>query len=538
LSQPEVERFATQGYIGPKALLSSAQCALIMRYLRYGRHPAPPDWPKARGVVEPFLFDVATYPPLLAWLGQLLGSDIILWAVSVVERAPGQPHLWHTDIETSSPDARTATAWIGLEHISRHSALRFVNGSHRFGKPIQRAAHEQGLRRADLSEAAALTLARELDATSRIVEPEATEGDVLLFDGRIWHGSHNAGDQIRTALLVQFADARAPIRIPDFSTLEWPFRFHAQPRPPCISVAGSASHGINRLVAPPASEGGVALGPQFKKLSLPLEQDLARGWRPFPQFKGATRVLGEIGCHVSVLGAGRSPHPPHTHIEEEVLLVLDGEAELVIASGPDDATPRVERVQPGSFVYYPAFQHHTLRNPSQSPVTYLMFKWRSAPDETREPLPTQLVRLPPVADRRASFSTHVLFEGPTAFLGKLHVHLSELQPGGGYAAHVDAHDVAIVVLSGRIHTNGHAVGRHGVVHFPAGEPHDMRNTTTELARYLVFEFHSPRQRADRPRSLRARRSIARRLSVSIHTGVERVRFGLHRVARRIPFQVP
>ena len=119
------------------------------------------------------------------------------------------------------------------------------------------------------------------------------------------------------------------------------------------------------------------------------------------RFKQAP-VLGEIACHVSVLSAGCTPHAPHKHVEEEVLLILDGGAELVIPSGPDDSAPRIEPVQPGSFVYYPAFQLHTLRNPTQSPVTYLMFKWRSGVADMGEPLPARIFEyeragLPPAA---------------------------------------------------------------------------------------------------------------------------------------------
>lgn len=81
-----------------------------------------------------------------------------------------------------------------------------------------------------------------------------------------------------------------------------------------------------------------------------------------------------MSSHVSVLSPGHSPHPPHSHVQEELLIVLKGEAEILIVESPDPARARVERLVPGYFVYYPAYQHHTLRNPAASPVTYLMFK--------------------------------------------------------------------------------------------------------------------------------------------------------------------
>jgi quercetin dioxygenase-like cupin family protein len=83
----------------------------------------------------------------------------------------------------------------------------------------------------------------------------------------------------------------------------------------------------------------------------------------------------------------------------------------------------------------------------------------------------------------------VLFEGPTSFLGKLHAHVTELQPGGGYGAHADKYDVAIIVFSGTVETLGKTLGPGGSVYYAAGELHGMRNVGKEAAKYLVFEFH-------------------------------------------------
>ncbi|HET7446590.1 MAG TPA: hypothetical protein VFJ49_01495 [Methyloceanibacter sp.] len=60
-------------------------------------------------------------------------------------------------------------------------------------------------------------------------------------------------------------------------------------------------------------------------------------------------------------------------------------------------------------------------------------------------------------------------EGPSAYLSKLHSHLSILQPGAGYAPHQDGHDVAIVVLDGTVETMGRVVEPYGVVFYAAGE---------------------------------------------------------------------
>jgi hypothetical protein len=86
----------------------------------------------------------------------------------------------------------------------------------------------------------------------------------------------------------------------------------------------------------------------------------------------------------------------------------------------------------------------------------------------------------------------LLFEGPTHWLGKLHAHYSEVEPGGGYEAHRDPYDLAIVMLSGSVETLGTRVDPFGVVYCAANERHGLRGVGTDTARYLVFEFHGLR----------------------------------------------
>ena len=125
----------------------------------------------------------------------------------------------------------------------------------------------------------------------------------------------------------------------------------------------------------PADSGVEALRSSVVPVALPLERDEATGWRPHSLFRGRSANLGLLGCHASVLDPGCQPHPPHRHADEEVLLVLDGEAELELeAAGNREQTQR-HRGRAGTFAYYPARFAHTIANTSDRPVTYLMFKW-------------------------------------------------------------------------------------------------------------------------------------------------------------------
>ena len=93
------------------------------------------------------------------------------------------------------------------------------------------------------------------------------------------------------------------------------------------------------------------------------------------------------------------------------------------------------------------------------------------------------------AEIKDGFCSHLVFEGPTAYLRKLHCHTSTLTPGAGYDSHIDDYDVAIIVLEGEVETLGQHVGPHSVIFYRAGEPHGMRNPGKLIAKYVVFEFH-------------------------------------------------
>jgi len=256
------------------------------------------------------------------------------------------------------------------------------------------------------------------------------------------------------------------------------------------------------------------------------DADLAgEKWRPYPLFSGHTRAHDDMACHYSLLSPGHSPHPPHAHVEEEILIILKGEADILIADGPQPEGARAERLRPGSFVYYPAYQHHTIRNSPEQPVAYLMFKWRTASRTPSQVLGTTFYHFDggsPSGDA-GGFAPRLLFEGPTAHLGKLHAHITELHPGAGYPPHADAYDVAIVVLSGQVETLGQRVEPFSAIYYSAGEMHGMKNVGDTVARYLVFEFHgrlveqvpteTPVAQTDVPASIgRILRGIRRRVS--------------------------
>jgi len=483
------EQWVEQGYAGPVRVFAEQSCRQIVDRLSDGERESP-EWRKGYAVSSWAFFDLARHPKIIAPVSSLLGSNVMLWGASVQTRAPGAIHPWHSDIEISAISGRSVSVWIGLEHTATDSSLSILTCSHRFGITVQETAHRAGKRRSEIHDEDALRWAMDKDPRSRVLKFDMGDGEALFFDGALWHGSHNLTANTRRALLLQYAAPELPIRIPDFSHLEWPFRLHDAPRPPCIMVQGTARTSDNRIVSPPsppAASVARQLPSRVYPLRIPLAPDDEKGWRPYPIFSGSTKTVRALSCHASVLNHGQCPHPPHRHDEEELLLVLSGEVDITV---PDvDMDDARLRMRPGQFAYYPANFAHTLRTVSERPANYLMFRWRSGPGAGPPLAFGRFDALPPAASHEKGFRTQLLFEGPTSSLRKLHCHASTLLPGAGYPSHADAHDVAIVVLEGEIETLGERVGPCGVIFYLAGESHGMSNPGQSRARYVVFEFH-------------------------------------------------
>ena len=483
--------FERRGFLGPLPVLTAWQCELFVRHLNRGAHIAPAVWEKGRAINDYLFYDIATRPELLGILRLLLGENIILWGASVQIRQPRRVHPWHTDIETSRRDMRSASVWIGIENTSQDSSLHLISGSHRLGYTIQEMTKQRGLARGEGSAQMIEAWAKEIDRSAHFVKPIMADGEAIIFDGRLWHGTENKRQDERAALLLQYTAAEEKISLPDLSQLEWPFQFRSE-RPPTIVISGAAFPGLNEVEKAPVLSHSRPTAHVLHELKDQLEVDPVAGWKPYFIFNGSTCNLEHLTVHASVLSPGCCPHPPHAHPEEEILVVLHGEAVCVIPDSAEQSDPRTEVLHSGEFVYYPAYQHHTIRNTSEHQIVYLMMKWRgpiaSGPCQWSVPAIRPEAFTP---NPEKQVSVHGLMEFATSYLAKLHAHQSILQSGGGYEPHIDGHDVAIIVLSGLLETRGRTFGPNSFMLHSAGASHGIRNVGANAAHYLVFEFHAP-----------------------------------------------
>lgn len=72
-----------------------------------------------------------------------------------------------------------------------------------------------------------------------------------------------------------------------------------------------------------------------------------------------------IEVHMTDLAAGLSPHPPHKHEHEEMVLMVEGQLDATVNG-------QTTRLTPGSLVYFASNDEHGTRNPGPGTARYFV----------------------------------------------------------------------------------------------------------------------------------------------------------------------
>ncbi len=91
--------------------------------------------------------------------------------------------------------------------------------------------------------------------------------------------------------------------------------------------------------------------------------------RPF--FSAPTATLEDLEVHVTTLNPGQSPHPPHQHPNEEMIIIQQGTVETL-------SNGEWKRIGPGSVIFNGSNQLHGLRNVGTTPAIYHEINWKTA----------------------------------------------------------------------------------------------------------------------------------------------------------------
>ena len=90
------------------------------------------------------------------------------------------------------------------------------------------------------------------------------------------------------------------------------------------------------------------------------------GGRQF--FDRATAMLNRFDIHVTTLNVGQQSHDPHTHVNEEIFLMIDGNAEERIGD-------KKELAKPGDVIRLGSKVLHNITNVGNKPCQYYAIQW-------------------------------------------------------------------------------------------------------------------------------------------------------------------
>jgi quercetin dioxygenase-like cupin family protein len=84
--------------------------------------------------------------------------------------------------------------------------------------------------------------------------------------------------------------------------------------------------------------------------------------------KSPTATLDQLEMHVTTLNPGQMPHQPHRHVNEELIIMREGNCETL-------SNGTWVKVEPGSVIFNASNSLHGLRNIGTTPATYHVINW-------------------------------------------------------------------------------------------------------------------------------------------------------------------
>jgi ectoine hydroxylase-related dioxygenase (phytanoyl-CoA dioxygenase family) len=146
-------------------------------------------------------YELATHPSIVDAIKQILGDDIVLWAMHFWYKEPNNSKFipWHQDINYWPMEpAINATAWISLGwSVLENGCLRVIPGSHK--SIVKHVA--TGDDKSQFGDA----LPKEAIDESKAVDLEMSPGQIAFFNEATFHGSKmNSSNIPRVAFSVRY----------------------------------------------------------------------------------------------------------------------------------------------------------------------------------------------------------------------------------------------------------------------------------------------------------------------------------------------
>ncbi|KAL6066802.1 hypothetical protein QOT17_009383 [Balamuthia mandrillaris] len=447
------KQFWEEGVIGPFPLLEEEELPALRdaAYKAEKLHSPRVPWDKNRFFSSSLLLSLALHPTLVTHIQALLGPNLILMGTILAHRGVDTAHRWHVDVETRQCK-ETATVWMGLQNTNLNTSLMILTRTFRSKFLPQELQNQdvtltenENLNMVQMVEAAKFRV----DADSKLIRHDMSNGEFIVFQGQTWHGSVNPTGESRDAMVIQYMAGHCVVRRP----MEYnpPYRVYSL-MPPTIWITGTLDEDfskMNNVLVPTNYEAFSEHIPRFFRPGLRLsslyhdsleegspsavEAPLPRSaHRPpladtsvfhlsqlhqtntsYTLLDTKTPVLDRLHISRHILQRFATPHPPHLHPEAELMYVTEGEVRITRLPVPGkydwgpfteeerqvfpEELPEETIAKKGDIIYHPANLAHTITGLSSPHSSYLSIRFFKEEKTTNRSATT----LPPLIVKRA-----------------------------------------------------------------------------------------------------------------------------------------
>ncbi|MBD0352158.1 MAG: phytanoyl-CoA dioxygenase family protein [Flavisolibacter sp.] len=185
--------------------------------------------------------ELAMHADILGKINSLLGKNVLLWGSQIIKQKPFRRHRFHRDIEFSVIDG--VAVWLAVKNVNSDT-FSVIPGSQLFRLSPQELSFLEGFNLND--EAAVLSSTKKINPDSELVSLNISDGQYIIFHGKLWHGTKNKTANPRYAINLRYTNPCFKVRIGkngDLPNAEW-----HKSEPECLLVSGEDTFGINRLL--------------------------------------------------------------------------------------------------------------------------------------------------------------------------------------------------------------------------------------------------------------------------------------------------
>lgn len=205
---------------------------------------------------------------------------------------------------------------------------------------------------------------------------------------------------------------------------------------------------------------------------------------------GSTTLINNLEIHTSTVSAGEAPHPPHTHDDQEEL--------VIVKEGTLKATIKNESLilGPGSVIYVMPHDEHGFVNSGTTPCTYFIVKFKTGGELPSDKSPKSFM----VDWKDMKFVAHDkggrrnVVDTRTRLFNRFEMHITTLNVGlTSHDPHTHLPEEIILVKEGNVEMNVGdrkvKVSEGGLVFLDSKISHNLTNTGNTPTTYFAFQWN-------------------------------------------------